>query len=119
MNKLYKVAQKLGNKFIPQYGVEITFTQRNEASFDPILGQKTSNTVVFTGFGVKSDYNQNEIDGTIVKSGDVKILLENTETIPKIGDDAAVNGSGTFRIMDVNLTSPAEETIIYTLQLRK
>lgn len=118
MKKLYKVAEKLAAKALGQYGVEVTFTQKNEAAFDPTLGQKTSNTVVFTGFGVKSGYTKNEIDGTVVKTGDVKLLLENTDIIPKVGDEAAVNGSGTFRIINIDILSPAEETILYELQLR-
>lgn len=119
MNKLFKVAQKLGNKFIPQYGVEVTFSRRTETSQDLTLGKKVgASTLTFTGSGVRTNYSDSEIDGTRVKTGDIKMLMENTETIPEIGDDAAVNGSGTFRVMNVYKTAPAEEIIVYEIQLR-
>lgn len=120
MKKLYKVAENLAKKSLKQYGVEITFTQTSEASIDLTLGQRVGASVLtFTGFGVKSTYSKSEIDGSLIQAGDVKLLLETMDEIPKVGDEAAVNGSGSFRVMSIDLISPAEETIVYELQLRK
>ena len=119
MKKLYKVAEKLAKKAFQSYGAEISFTQTSEVVSDLAKGKKIASTATFTGFGVRSEYNKREIDGTTVKSGDIKIILEATDVVPKIGDTAEINGSGVFRVMSIELIAPAEETIVYTLQLRK
>ena len=56
-----------------------------------------------------------------VKSNDRSeiLMLEAVEGVPAIGDLASVNGSGVFRVMNVTLTAPAEETLLYELQLRE
>jgi len=116
---MYKAISKLQSKMLKKFGVEVTFTQYTEtAEYDPLVGEPSEADLIYTGHGVKGKYSLSEIDGTVIKSGDVKLTLELTDTKPLIGDKATVNGTGDFRVMNVIEVAPAEDVIGYELQLR-
>ena len=116
---VYSAFKKVAKKQLGVFGVEITFTRTSSSGFDPQTGKNINSTSTFTGYAMKSNYNNSEIDGTIVKNGDVRLMLERTDIVPVSGDVASVNGSGIYRVMDVRHVAPAEEDVIYYLQLRK
>lgn len=115
---IFSAVSKVSGKILNKFGVEATFTQETSTSFDPVLGADTVTSVIFTGYGVKSEYSKAEIDGTVIQNGDVKFILELTETVPKVGDKVTINGSLSYRIMNIKHVAPSEEDVIYILQLR-
>ncbi len=116
---VYSAFENVAKKQLGVFGVEITFTRTSSSGFDPQTGKNISSTTTFAGYAMKSNYNNSEIDGTIVKNGDIRLMLERTGVVPVSGDIASVNGSGVYRVMNVQHVAPAEEDVIYYLQLRK
>lgn len=96
---------------------------RKEAPvYDPATGQTSAATSVYSGRGVFSSYQARDIDGSLILTTDVRLLVLQNELMamvggvsapiaPKVGDTI-----GGQRVINV-AQDPAEAT--WTLQLRK
>jgi len=113
-----KSLSKVASKIIKKFGVECTFTRYTKDAFDPATGLQTITETTFEGYGVKDKFKKNEVNGEAVLFSDIKLILEKTDTVPVIGDECAINGSVSYRVMDVTPIDPAHEDIIYEVQLR-
>ncbi len=71
-----------------------------------------------TGRGVILDYDNREIDGTVIQSGDAKVMIEATSEPPANGMTATINGK-TWRVEDWRELAPSGVVVMYTLQVRR
>lgn len=113
LKKQSSVAAKITAK-----GQSLTFGRKPVTSFDPGLGKKVTTPTTFTAYGVTTRYRKSEIDGTVIQSGDVGLLLEVSATTPIVGDTVTVN-SIIYRVMGIDPVSPGGVDILYKLNLRK
>ena len=71
-----------------------------------------------TGVGVKLDYKNREIDGTVIQTGDARILLEATSEPPANGMTLTIAGIE-WRVENWQPLEPADTVVMYTLQVRR
>lgn len=71
----------------------------------------------FTVNGIKKNYQAAEIDGTVIKGGDVQLVLTSEVEIV-VGDRIALDGA-VYRVEAVNKEQPAEVALCYRAQLRR
>ena len=114
----YSDIQATATRLITDKGQNLTFGRETSSGFDPILGVNTTTSSTYTGYGVSTQYNKKEIDGTIIQIGDIKLILQKTTTDPLRGDTVTVD-SIVYRVMDIEPVSPAGTVVIRKLQLRK
>lgn len=88
-------------------------------AFDPITGaaQTPSAADTSSGYGYASAYKRNEVDGTTIKSGDIKLIVELTSPKPVVGCTATVDGRD-YRVQSVQIIRKAAADVIYICQLR-
>lgn len=116
---LANAIKKVAAKQLKSFGVEATITQLTEGSYDPVNDiDITASTAVFTGYGYTENYSKRDIDGSTIKTGDVKLMLEATDIKPLVGDVVALNGLGTYKVIDVESVLINEDAVNYVLQLR-
>ena len=108
----------VASNLLKSKGQNLTFTRKTISAHDPKAGVVQSNPSTYTGYGAAFDYNRKEIDGTLVKRGDIRLILEATTTAPDNGDTVTID-SVIYRIMSVKPTSPAGTVVIYEVQLRR
>jgi hypothetical protein len=67
------------------------------------------------------DYDEDEIDGTLVQQDDVKGIMKGSDEAPTLNDKVIVPAGGTvYEIIRINTVSPDRTTaVVYQLQLRK
>lgn len=84
-----------------------------------VPGQPVTPTVLdYPGTGALFGYKQRDIDGTLIKHGDQRLLLApQIEVSPKTGDTVTV-GTKVYNVVDVGIVAPAGVPVIYKLQLR-
>ncbi|NUU68428.1 hypothetical protein HQN64_20290 [Enterobacteriaceae bacterium BIT-l23] len=70
----------------------------------------------YTATGVRTDYQPGEIDGTVIKSGDVRIVFTAEQEI-SVGDLVEIDGKR-HRVVAPNPVKPARLVICYRAQLR-
>lgn len=100
-------------------GEAVVISYTNAEVRNPATGEITTpgTTVTLNGYGYPSRYRAHEIDGTVVKHSDTKLILSKISTRPESGWLAFVQ-SKSFRIMDVQPITKAGADIIYICQLR-
>lgn len=71
-----------------------------------------------TGVGVKLDYDNAEIDGTVIQTGDARVLLEATSEPPANNMTLTIAGNQ-WRVENWQPLEPADTVVMYTLQIRR
>lgn len=84
-----------------------------------VPGQPVTPAVLdYPGTGALFGYKQRDIDGTLIKHGDQRLLLApQIEVAPKTGDTVTV-GAKVYNLVDVGIVAPAGVAVLYKLQLR-
>ena len=119
MSAFYTNASNTARSLLLKFGQAVTLTGTSSSGeYDPATGEViTPTTSSVTGVGALFGYNANEIDGTIIQSGDSKLTLY-TNGSPEIGMTTVLNGS-TWRVESIDTLAPAGEVVYYVLRLRK
>lgn len=84
-----------------------------------VPGQPVTPSVLeYLGTGALFGYKQRDIDGTLIKHGDQRLILDpQIEVAPKTGDTVTV-GAKVYNVVDVGIVAPAGVAVLYKLQLR-
>lgn len=109
-----RLASKLINKTFGDFRDAVVFTELGE--FDYAL-QTTAVTSTENTFGIRSTYDQREIDGTNIQVGDYKILVESQSVTMDIRAD---NVGMTFNGKAVDIVNVSEDAAraVLTIQAR-
>jgi hypothetical protein len=91
--------------------------------YDPGLGTAPTITTDYEGTGVKIAYEAENIDGTLIQSGDQKLLLSplqrNGAPMPQpTAADLVLFGGASYTVKAVETTMPVDVAVLHTLQLR-
>lgn len=97
--------------------VQVTFPA--SPAFDPVTGDAAAGgvPVVLDGYGYPGQYKAAEIDGTVIKSGDVRLVLGVLDTRPVAGCSVLVDGV-TYRAMNITAIREAGHDVLLIVQLR-
>jgi agmatine/peptidylarginine deiminase len=111
----YQRMQQRSDSLLRQNGAEYPVTRKGTVS---VVGgvEYQADDLAFTAWGVKTEYDPDEIDGTAILRGDVKIVF-NSERVIDVGDLVTVDGRQ-HRVIKPNLVKPASIVICYKAQLR-
>lgn len=102
---------------IERFGVAVTL-DRTDITTDPVTGLPNGNDGISQSTtGVVWEYQIGEIDGTRIKNGDVRLLLDNTVE-PLKTDIPKIAGTALGSIIDIKTIKPANSAVIYILQVR-
>lgn len=91
--------------------------------YDPDLGTAPSTTTDYEGTGVKINYEAENIDGTLIQTGDQQLLLSplkrNGAPMPApTVDDLVLFGGSSYTVKNVETTAPVDVAVLHALQLR-
>lgn len=91
--------------------------------YDPGLGTAPIITTDYEGTGVKIAYEAENIDGTLIQSGDQKLLLSplqrNGQSMPApTAADLVLFGGANYTVKAAATTAPVDVAVLHTLQLR-
>jgi len=104
---------------LAKFGEAVALTYETDEVRNPATGQittpATENEV--PGVGYPSRYQNAEVDGTVVKRSDTRLILNKVSEEPLQGWRAEVQGK-TFRVMDVQPITKSGADVIYICQLR-
>ena len=104
---------------IAEDGLLATLTRQISGSYDPSTGEATVTTSTQTAYGIRTSWEKRDIDGTLIKSGDLKIILaaSGLTTAPQVDDTITFDGTA-YTIKGVYPVSPADVVIVYVLNVR-
>ena len=114
------LGKEMFTRLIGGYGnkTEVTLTSFPASTFDILTQERTDGVPVQTLItAMISEYDENEIDDTVIVEGDLKVSVDSTTAIDKtmrIDFDG-----GTYRIVNIKKIKPSVELIGYQLQVRR
>jgi len=107
-------------RLLTDYGQTATLTRVTPGSYSTSDGSLAAGTTAtYTGSATVFDYDQRQIDGSLVRAGDRRVLLQATGGIPlpRTGDTITI-ASGTYQVVQARDISPAGTSVVYDLQVR-
>lgn len=113
-------AADTASKLLAKHGEPVTLKTVATASFDPVTGAPIGGggvTTSYTGNGYPSKYISTDVDGTNIKQGDIRLIMELITVRPQRGWTATVDNV-TYQIMDVQAIRQSGIDQLYILQLR-
>lgn len=109
-------------RLLAKNGEPVTLTngEAGVIEFDPITGDPITPaaSVMITANAYPSRYQANEIDGSSIQSGDIRLILEVVTPRPESGWSVTVDGQ-TYRIMDVKPIRKAGADKLLICQIRR
>jgi hypothetical protein len=123
---LYDRLQNTAQKLIKDKGQTVTLTHVDPGTYDPTTGGYSGgSTTTQYGYGAVIDWNANQIDGTLIKTGDRRLLLSPLNTAgaaltSPVLNDKITDAAGvvyTF-VAPLNIVSPAGTPVLYDCNLR-
>lgn len=105
-------------------GLELSLIRITAGEYDPETGGNTDTTARFEGSGFRETYEQKDIDGSLIKRGDVKILispvlLNGSDTPKPVSLDRIVFDEDTYIVQHVDPWDYAGIAVGFSVQARK
>jgi hypothetical protein len=87
---------------LSKLGTSMTFTRDTVTTTDAKNGNTTKSTTTYTALAAHTAYSDQEIDGTTIIAGDLKVFIQyNTASDVPLIDDRFTLFSKTYRIQNV------------------
>ena len=107
------------NKILQSKGQEVTIAKQTVGDYSVATSSASVTETTQTGYGVLLDHGDDEIDGTLIKFGDKRLLLTAIDiTAPTLGDKVTVDSIVYTIVPPLKTISPAGTTVLYDLNLR-
>ncbi|MDX7992886.1 hypothetical protein [Xenorhabdus littoralis] len=116
MAAFYPRMQKTAERLLKKYGIEFQLKRSGRHWVDDDGRERHELEKRFNVVGVKTRYNPNEIDGSLVLSTDIKMVFSPNTQIAK-GDLVLVDEIW-LRVIEPNPVQPADIVLCYQSQLR-
>ena len=104
---------------LAKFGEAVSLTYETDEVRNPATGEVTTpaSENVVPGFGYPSRFQNAEVDGTVIKRSDTRLILNKVDEEPAQGWRAHVQGKA-FRVMDVQPITKSGADVVYICQLR-
>jgi hypothetical protein len=103
----YSDSATVVNDSLREFGQAVTITTKSVGVYDPATGTATSTTTTQTAWAVSFPRSVKDIDGSMIKQGDQKLLLSMVGiTAPTTDDTVTIGGIG-YTITLIKSLSPA------------
>lgn len=132
------------DRLLLQNGMPVVLSRYESAGnwikdFDPVEGRDrwtnsttgevtytapTTSPTEYTGYGVRTQFNINEIDGTNIRRDDIRLVMSTSQAggsampEPKAGDKFTMD-SVTYNYVNHETKAPATTELVYIVQVRK
>lgn len=105
-------------KAIKKSGVAMTLNRKSTTAATNPWEPPKETTTAYPCNGVITNYSAHEIDGTVIRRDDRKVLLAaGLPVVPTTADTLTIGGVE-LAIMHVEPIAPSNDPIIYTVQVR-
>ena len=116
----YSKSQATATALIDSFGQALILTHTEQGVYDPATGLIPVVTTTQAGIGALLDHGSREFDGTLIISGDKKLLLSAKDiTKPEINDTCFI-GAVNYTIKEplVEINPAGTVPVMYKLNLR-
>lgn len=105
-------------RMIARHGRSLTLRIVDQGDYDSGSGAVVQNLTDYASVGVRLDYEQRYIDGTVIRAGDQKLLMPPQDIPRPLTGHQILMGGRTYRVVSVGEVAPNGDPALYELQLR-
>lgn len=106
------------SELLAEFGQDMTLVRGLTGTYAPATGTATVSGSNSYGKGVALDYDQRDIDGTVIRQGDQRVYLSiEVGATPQTGDALLIGGK-TWKVMTSKTLAPAGVAVIHDVQCR-
>ena len=111
------------DEILTEFGQSVTVSRKTAGTYDEETGIAAVSTSTQTVIGAVFEWNNKDVDGTLVRDGDMKLLLSPkttagaTLTRPAANDQVTIGGKA-YSIVAVKPLSPAGTAVMYECNIR-
>jgi len=106
------------SELLAEFGTTATLVRPAVGTYNPAAGTATSTPASHAGRGAMFEYAQRDIDGTVIRQGDMRVYLAaDLAVTPQTGDTLTIGGK-TWKVMASRPLAPAGVTVIHDCQVR-
>jgi len=121
----YSRMQQTANRLLVGKGQAVTITHSSVGTYNPSTGSAAITTSTQYGYGAVSEWSARQIDGTLIKAGDRRLLLSplNSSGValnaPVIGDTITDSLGAVFTLVDpLKIMAPAGTVVLFDCNMR-
>lgn len=114
---LYPALKATASGLLSDKGQPMTLTVRTSGAYDPATGTAAVTATTETVSGAVFDYAAKDIDGTLIKRGDKRVILEASTLIPTSTCTLTIGGV-VHNIVEAVPVNPGGVVVIYKVQAR-
>jgi len=115
----YDKMQVIAGKMLKGKGQTLTISRQTSGTYDPATGQASVTVTTQTGDGTIFDYDDKNIDGSLILSGDKQLFLSAVNLIAPQVNDTVTDAGGVVRtITRIKTLAPAGVTVMFDCNLR-
>ena len=124
MTSLYDRAKALASRLIQKNGATLTLSVKTAGAYDPDSGTIGETVANYSGYAIRTNYDANEVDGTLVRQDDVKLIVSPVKTDesdmvqPKPSDAMTFDGM-VYQVISVKPWNYAGIACGFEVQARK
>jgi len=119
MSQFYIDLGITSKSLLEEFGGDWTYTAVTEGAFNPSTNVAAADTVTDTSIkAVKLDFDNHLIDGTTIKRGDAKLIVDNTIT-PTESDRVTDASGAVWNVLSVMTIDPGGVEVYHELHIRK
>lgn len=117
-------ARMLGLRSAGGYGAALTIRRTTAGDYDPDTGSSGATTTDYAGSGIRKNYQLKDIDGSLIKSGDLQfivspVLLNGSDMPEPTTTDKLLFDGDTYVIASVKAWDFAGLALGFVVQARK
>lgn len=110
-------------ELLEEFGQSITLTSKTSGAYSTSTGAAAVTTDTQTVNAVSLDYGSRDIDGTLIKAGDKRLLMAPQTTAgddltAPVVDDTVTVGSTVYTIKGIKTLSPAGTVVLFDCNIR-
>ncbi len=106
------------DRILTKFGQEVTITRRTAGTYDTSTGVSAVTETTQSGIGAIFDWQNRDVDGTTIKTGDRRLLLSAVDITAPVVNDTVTVGSVVFTVMQVKPLAPSGTVVLYEINLR-
>lgn len=105
-------------------GLELSLIRVTAGEYDPEVGGGSETVEQFEGSGFRESYRLQDVDGSLIKQGDIRILispvlLDGVDTPKPVSQDKVVFDGETYTVLHVDPWDYAGIVVGFSVQARK
>lgn len=116
----YARMASVARRLLTQFGQQVTVTREVKGGYDPETGMTTPDTTQsYSVNGAALNYRHQDVDGTLIQRGDVRVLLSPGAAFePQPGDKVALADGTVLTVISARPTKPAGMAVLFEVQCR-